>query len=103
MKSIFAYPMIGLIRLYKIILSPVLQAFGVRCRHMPGCSSYGIEAIQKYGPWAGGWMTLARLSRCHPIKWLGGTSGVDNVPESITKPPFWAPWRYGVWRHKNEE
>lgn len=43
-------------------------------------------------------MTLARLLRCHPIEWLGGTSGVDNVPKTITNPPLWAPWRYGQWR-----
>lgn len=54
-----------------------------------------------HGFWAGGWMTLARLCRCHPIKALGSTHGVDKVPKSITKPPFWAPWRYGVWRGTN--
>ena len=48
-------------------------------------------------------MTLARLARCHPIKVLGATHGVDNVPETITKPPVWAPWRYGVWRGVNEK
>jgi len=103
MRKVFQKIMIRLLWIYKVTLSPALRALGVRCRHMPGCSSYAIEAIEKHGPWAGGWMTLARLLRCHPIKWLGGTSGVDNVPESITKPPFWAPWRYGVWRLKDEE
>lgn len=103
MKSIFSYPMIGLLKLYKLTLSPALHVLGVRCRYNPGCSSYSMVAIQKHGPWAGLWMTIARLSRCHPIEWLGGSSGVDNVPESITKPPFWAPWRYGVWRLKNKE
>ena len=39
------------------------------------------EAIARFGLWAGGWMTLARLLRCQP--W--GTSGIDNVP--ITAPP----------------
>ncbi len=102
-KNIFAYPMIGLVKLYKLTLSPALAVLGVRCRHTPSCSTYSIEAIQKHGPWAGGWMTLARLLRCHPIKWLGGTHGVDNVPESITKPPVWAPWRYGVWRLEKKE
>ena len=94
--------MIWLIKLYKLLLSPALSAIGVKCRHTPSCSSYAIEALEAHGPWAGGWMTLARLLRCHPIEWLGGTHGVDNVPESITKPPFWAPWRYGVWRIKDD-
>ena len=48
-------------------------------------------------------MTLARLLRCHPFKRLGGTDGVDNVPETITKPPVWAPWRYGLWRGTNRD
>ena len=60
-----------------------------------------MEAIERYGFWPGGWMTLARLLRCHPFDWLGATHGVDNVPKSITKPPFWAPWRYGRWRGTN--
>ena len=102
MKSILAYPAIGLIYVYKYTLSPALSAIGIRCRHTPSCSCYGIQAMEKHGFWAGGWMTLARLLRCHPFERLGATSGVDNVPESITKPPFWAPWRYGVWRLKND-
>lgn len=102
-KDIIAFLMTGLIKLYKIILSPALTMIGVRCRHTPSCSSYAIDAIQRHGPWPGGWMTLARLSRCHPIERLGGTSGVDNVPKTITKPPVWAPWRYGVWRLENKE
>lgn len=57
-----------------------------------------MAAIRQHGLWAGGWMTLGRLSRCHPVKWLGATDGVDKVPETITKPPLWAPWRYGLWR-----
>ena len=48
-------------------------------------------------------MTLARLLRCHPFKRLGATSGVDNVPEAVTKPPIWAPWRYGQWRGTYDE
>lgn len=83
---------------YKKLISPLLYVFGVRCRHEPSCSSYSRQAIVKHGPWAGGWMTLARLLRCHPY----GTYGVDNVPEHVTKPPIWAPWRYGVWRLDNK-
>ncbi len=103
MKNPIAYPMIWLLKLYKLTLSPALMALGVRCRYNPSCSSYSMDAIKQHGPWAGGWMTLARLSRCHPIEKLNGGSGVDKVPESITKPPFWAPWRYGVWRLKDKE
>ncbi|MGB0908345.1 MAG: membrane protein insertion efficiency factor YidD [Maricaulaceae bacterium] len=90
---------LGLLKFYKVVLSPPLSVIGVKCRHMPSCSSYSQEAIIAHGLWAGCWMTLARLIRCNPF----GTHGVDNVPECITKPPIWAPWRYGLWRgtHNN--
>ena len=63
----------GLIWIYRHTLSPLV---GYNCRHLPTCSVYGDEAIERFGLWAGGWMTLARLLRCQP--W--GTSGIDNVP-----------------------
>ncbi|WP_158827816.1 membrane protein insertion efficiency factor YidD [Mucilaginibacter lacusdianchii] len=64
---------IGLIRLYQIILSPIL---GASCRFTPTCSHYGILAVRKYGPFKGGWLTLKRIVRCNP--W--GGHGHDPVP-----------------------
>lgn len=64
---------IGLIRVYQIVLSPIL---GASCRFTPTCSRYGIEAIKKHGPFKGGWLTLKRIGRCHP--W--GGHGPDPVP-----------------------
>lgn len=82
----------GLIKIYRYTLSPFL---GLNCRHLPTCSAYADEAIARHGLWAGGWMTLARLLRCHP--W--GTSGLDLVPERIPSRARWyAPWRYARWR-----
>jgi len=69
MKYIF----IALIRFYQYGLGPY---FTSSCRFTPTCSHYGIEAIRKHGPWKGGWLTLRRISRCHP--W--GGSGYDPVP-----------------------
>ncbi|HEY0445795.1 MAG TPA: membrane protein insertion efficiency factor YidD [Allosphingosinicella sp.] len=46
------------------------------CRYSPSCSAYAIEALERYGALAGGWMTAKRLCRCHP--W--GGSGHDPVP-----------------------
>ena len=86
-------PAILLLRGYKLVLSPVLQALGVRCRHDPSCSAYMMEAMRRHGFWAGGWMGVARLWRCQP--W--GTCGTDPVPEVATGPWF-APWRYGRWK-----
>ena len=68
----------GLIWIYRHTLSPLV---GYNCRHLPTCSVYGDEAIERFGLWGGGWMTLARLLRCQP--W--GTSGIDNVP--LQDPP----------------
>src|SRR5438876_12327096 len=63
----------ALIWIYRHTLS---QLVGYNCRHLPTCSVYADEAIERFGLWGGGWMTLARLLRCQP--W--GTSGIDNVP-----------------------
>ncbi|MCL2132603.1 MAG: membrane protein insertion efficiency factor YidD [Lentimicrobiaceae bacterium] len=62
-----------LIWLYQRTLSPLLPS---SCRFVPTCSAYGIEAIKKYGPFKGGWLTLKRILSCHP--W--GRSGYDPVP-----------------------
>jgi len=103
MERLLAFPLLALLWIYQKILSPVFYVLGARCRHYPSCSQYSKEAILKHGPWPGVWMSLARLSRCHPFEWLGATSGVDNVPETVTKPPLWAPWRYGRWRGTNSD
>lgn len=80
------------IRAYQLTLSSLV---GRHCRHAPGCSDYTDEAIQRHGLWAGGFIGLARICRCHP--W--GTEGFDPVPQSLPKAGHWArPWAYGVWR-----
>ncbi|MBN8969003.1 MAG: membrane protein insertion efficiency factor YidD [Rhizobiales bacterium] len=82
----------GLIWIYRHTFSPLI---GFHCRHVPTCSAYGDEAIGRFGLWAGGWMTLARLLRCQP--W--GTSGIDYVPAQIPPRARWyLPWRYARWR-----
>lgn len=67
------YIAIGLIRFYQYALSPY---FPPSCRYTPTCSQYGVEALQKHGFLKGSWLTLKRLSRCHP--W--GGHGHDPVP-----------------------
>lgn len=87
----------GAIWLYRHSLSPLV---GYNCRHIPTCSIYGDEAIARFGLWAGGWMTLARLLRCQP--W--GTSGIDNVPAGLLPHARWyLPWRYAIWRSTNDK
>jgi uncharacterized protein len=85
----------AVVKAYRLTLSPLI---GYHCRHLPTCSQYADEAIARHGFWAGGWMTLARLLRCHPF----GTFGLDFV--ASTPPPgarWYLPWRYGRWRGTN--
>ena len=65
------------IRAYRALLSPLMPNV---CRFTPSCSAYALEALESHGPVKGLWLTLKRLSRCHPITWLGGSSGFDPVP-----------------------
>ena len=66
--------LLGLIVAYRRWISPLL---GPRCRFIPSCSAYGLEALQRHGAWRGGWLTLRRLLRCHPLT----PCGCDPVPE----------------------
>ena len=87
----------ALVKAYRLTLSPLI---GYNCRHLPTCSQYADEAIARHGLWAGGWMTLARLSRCHPF----GTSGLDFVASAPPPGAHWLlPWRYGNWRKANPD
>jgi len=67
--------LLGLIGFYRRWISPLL---GPRCRFIPSCSAYGLEAISRHGPWRGGWLTLRRLLRCHPFS----PCGCDPVPDA---------------------
>ena len=73
MKRIFSLLLIIPIKIYQIIISPLL---GPSCRFTPTCSHYAVEAIQKYGPFKGSWLSFKRILKCHP--W--GGSGYDPVP-----------------------
>jgi putative membrane protein insertion efficiency factor len=81
------------LRAYKIVLSPVFQFAGARCRHAPACSDYAAEAIRRHGAMRGFVLALARLQRCRP--W--GSSGFDPVPEMLDD-HGWRLWRYGNWK-----
>lgn len=70
---ILSYPFILLIKIYQLVLSPWMAP---SCRFTPTCSQYGIEAFKKHGLFKGFWLTLRRISRCHP--W--GGHGHDPVP-----------------------
>jgi len=77
LRGAAAAALIAPIRFYRIFISPL---FPPACRFQPTCSQYAIEAIQTHGAFKGFVLALRRLARCHPITWLGGSSGFDPVP-----------------------
>ncbi len=58
------YVMIFIIKLYQKFISPLL---GSNCRFLPTCSQYSLEAINKYGAIKGGFLSVKRISKCHPF------------------------------------
>ena len=73
LRNISIFPFLLLIRIYQSLISPLL---GPSCRFTPTCSQYAKEALKKHGLFKGLYLTLNRLSSCHP--W--GKSGHDPVP-----------------------
>ena len=73
-----------LIRSYQFIISPI---FANKCRYFPTCSQYYIDALKTHGFVKGTYLGFKRILSCHPIKILGGGSGLDLVPnkKSLTK------------------
>lgn len=55
---------LAMIRFYQKSISPYFPA---RCRFSPTCSQYALEAVEKYGPWKGGYLALRRFLRCNPF------------------------------------
>lgn len=51
------------------------------CRHIPTCSNYAIEAIDKYNFFKGLFLTTKRIIKCNPL----GSFGYDPVPERKNK------------------
>lgn len=84
--------LIGLVRLYRLTLSPFV---GRACRHEPTCSAFALDTLARHGAWAGGWMAFARIVRCRP----GGSWGYDPAPQVAPHAArWWKPWSYGDWR-----
>ncbi len=74
--------LILIIKLYKYFISPLL---GNRCRFLPTCSEYFIEALSIHGLLKGLKLGTKRIFKCHPFKILGGKHGIDFVPETNHK------------------
>ncbi len=70
--SLAARPLVILVRLYQVSLGPLM---GGHCRFSPTCSQYAIDALTAHGALRGSWLTVRRISRCHPF----GGGGYDPV------------------------
>tara|TARA_B100000579_G_C22388246_1_gene646083 strand:- start:328 stop:570 length:243 start_codon:yes stop_codon:yes gene_type:complete len=78
LNKIVTYPLILLIRVYQLIVSPML---GSNCRFMPTCSEYALESLKTYGLIKGTYLTIKRIGKCHP--W--GSHGYDPIPTKMEK------------------
>ena len=81
-SNVLIFTILSSIKFYSFFISPLL---GVRCRFLPTCSEYCSVSLKEYGLIKGGGYSLKRIMRCHPIKILGGSHGIDLVPEKNHK------------------
>jgi putative membrane protein insertion efficiency factor len=72
--------LIGLIKFYKMVISPFLTP---SCRYLPTCSDYTIECLRTYGLFKGISKSIKRIFSCHSIKILGGGEGFDPVIKKL--------------------
>lgn len=75
-KQIPSLVAIGLIMLYRAIISPLLPSC---CRFIPTCSEYGLIAFKRFGFIKGFILTAKRILKCRP----GGPHGYDPVPDEL--------------------
>jgi len=75
-KIIVIYPLIFSIKIYQLFISPII---GQNCRYLPTCSEYTIECLKKFGIIKGFFLSIKRISKCHPL----GNHGYDPVPNKL--------------------
>lgn len=70
MRHVFIY----IIKGYQKFISPLKPP---SCRFYPTCSEYSLQAFYRFGVFKGLYLTIKRISKCHPFH----PGGVDLVPE----------------------
>lgn len=73
-KNVLTWILLLPVYFYRSVISPLTPP---SCRYSPTCSQYTIEALRKYGPFKGAYLSVKRIISCNP--W--GGSGYDPVPE----------------------
>ncbi len=87
LRFIFVLP----IKFYRYVISPYTPS---SCRHVPTCSEYAVQAVEKHGIAKGFVLGIKRLSKCHP--W--GTTGYDPVP-----PPGVNVFKFSGYQEKRKQ
>jgi len=65
------------IRFYQKYISPMKPP---TCRFTPTCSTYALEAVERFGVFKGLLLAIWRVLRCNPLN----PGGEDPVPEKFT-------------------
>jgi hypothetical protein len=66
--------LLSMVRFYRKFISPLKKHSS--CIYTPTCSQYAIQALEKYGPIKGTFLTIKRILRCNPLS----NGGYDPVP-----------------------
>ena len=74
--NFFKKIMILMIRFYQRFISPL---FPSTCRFYPTCSTYFIQALEKYGVFKGSYLGIKRILKCNPHS----KGGVDPVKTNL--------------------
>ena len=75
-NNILTLIIIIFLKFYQFFISPII---GQNCRYLPTCSEYSIQSLKKFGIIKGLFLSVRRVSKCHP--W--GNHGYDPVPNKL--------------------
>lgn len=91
--GVVARALMLLVRGYQLVPKPVSAV--PRCRFLPSCSAYALEALRRHGAVRGVWLAARRLGRCHPFN-PGGFDEVPPPPDPRRRRTLWVRPRAGA-------